>query len=316
VKIARFVADDLPSAVAAVRRAMGRDAVILSTRGVPRPGWRRWLRRFDRVEVVAAVEDAAVPRPAAAPAGLDVREPDSASGLRQALYGEEAAPPGMGVPRPIHIRPGSRRLVALVGPTGAGKTTTLAKLAAHLHLEQGWRVALITADTFRVGAAEQLQAYARLLGLPLEVTPTPGSLQRALERLAAVEAVLIDTSGRAHRDDRRMGELRAYLAAAREAGAGEMEAHLVLAAATRRAEAEAIVAAYRSLVDRLLLTKLDECEEVPDALAVAAAADLPLSYCCAGQRVPEDLALAWPDQIVAGLRVARPAGGAALARRR
>lgn len=351
MKIKRFQADDLAGAVAAVRRELGREAVILTTRRLPRAGWRRFFRRFDRIELAAAIEEAALaqhmagvsagPRPAAAPAAVvapppsppapvrapaaapravDLREEDGAASLRSALFAADLAPDGLGSPQAIRVQPGTRRLVAFVGPTGAGKTTTIAKLAAHLHLQQGWRVGLVTADTFRVGAVEQLQAYARLLGLPLEVTPTPAALERALERLRAADVVLIDTSGRGHRDQRRMGELFSFLRVAREvadggAGPAELgpapggiEVHLVLSASTRREEVTAIVEAYRTQIDRCLLTKLDECEVVPEALAVVGACGLTLSYCCAGQRVPEDLALAWPDRLAAGLARPVPSG--------
>lgn|GEM_PF-328575 len=409
MKIKRFLADDLPSAVAAVRRELGREAVILTTRRVARPGWRRIFRRFDRIEVAAAIEEAALavhvsrtlqgmrahpggaagdgvtaapapepalrprplpahrppvpeaatadgafptlrplPSPPAVPAaaavgagteaaegdaapgraGVDIREAGAPDALRRALFADDLAPGNLPAPQAIRIQPGTRRLVAFVGPTGAGKTTTLAKIAAHLHLQQGWRVGLITADTFRVGAVEQLQAYARLLSLPLEVTPTPGALERALERMRSADVVLIDTSGRGHRDLRRMGELFSFLNVAREVGTGGgaarpeaeglhdaraqpahgpggLEVHLVLAAPTRRDEVVAIVDAYRTQIDRCLLTKLDECEAPPEALPVVSAAGLTLSYCSAGQRVPEDLALAWPDRLATG--IARPA---------
>lgn len=363
MKIKRYLAEDVPQAVAAIRRELGRDAVILSTRRQSRPGWRRLFRRFDLMEVTAAVEDSARPQPIAreahptaapvAPAAptvaaasapversvpetpmpppqsqpaappppttpaLDVREAPLQVDLRQALFHRALAPAEAGAPEPIRVRPGTRRLVALVGPTGAGKTTTIAKLAAHMHLQQGWRVALITADTFRVGAVEQLAAYARLLGLQLEVTPTPGALQRALLRTEQADVVLIDTSGRGHKDTRRMLELKSFLKVAAEVAAqpaptransaeaalapGGLEVHLVVAAAMRRDEVQAVVAAYRSVVDRLLITKLDECESPPEVVAVAAESNLPLSYCTAGQRVPEDLGLAWPDRIAASL---------------
>ncbi len=315
MKIRRFVAPDLPQAVAAVRQAMGRDAVIISTRTLRGPGWRRWLRRYDQVEIQAAIEGlpAVTARPTATEARawrLDVRERTDTARLREAFLGPEAREAGPRMPAPVRVLTGQRRLVALVGPTGGGKTTTTAKLAAHLHLQQGWRVGLISADTFRVGGVEQLEAYARILGLPLEVAPTPAALGRALERLGETDVVLVDTSGRGHRDDRRMGELEAFLAVAREvAGAsGGLEAHLVLAAPTRAQEVEAVLGRYRDLVGAVLLTKLDECEVPPAAATAAGAAGLPLSYGSAGQRVPEDLFLAWPDQVLRALPAAGRAG--------
>ncbi len=320
MKIQRFVAPDLPQALAAVRRQLGRDAVIVDTRVVRQAGWRRFLRRFDQVEVRAALDQALPARPtrpgatpapqAAKPAGLDLTERADPALLRRAVFAVDeaaAAPP----PAPVLLRAGERRIVALVGPTGAGKTTSTAKLAAHLHLQQGWRVGVVTADTFRVAGADQLGAYARILGVPIEVAPTPAALGRALARMSDLDCVLVDTSGRGHRDDRRMQELTALVRVLREAAGAPgnaLEVHLVLAATTRLGEVRAVLAAYRPWVERLLLTKLDECEEPPDVPAAAAAAGLALSYASAGQRVPEDLFVAWPDQILRALP--QPAGRA------
>lgn len=324
MKIKRFVADDISSAVVAVRRELGGNAVILTTQSRPRPGWRKLFRRYDRMEVTAAVDGGArqvVPSaapearlPVAAPvpptpARLDVSDPHGPDGLRAALYGEVGA--GVSTPRSIRPQAGTRLVVMLLGPTGAGKTTTAAKLAAHLHLQQGWRVGLCTADNFRLGAVEQLAAYAHMLSLPLEVAPTPGALDRALERLHACDVILVDTAGRGHRDAKRMRELAGYApaAAAVPASGTQVEWHLVMAAGTRRAEAEAVVLAYRQALDRpgvrldsLLLTKLDECEATPDPIGLVAATGLCLSYFTAGQRVPEDLGLAWPDRMAEVLR--------------
>ena len=246
------------------------------------------------------------PMPTAPVGRLDVREPEPAvaAGWRQAELAGRLGPASAGPPQAIQVQAGCRTLAALVGPTGAGKTTTLAKLAARLHLQQGWRVGLVTADTFRVGAIEQLQTYGRLLGLGVEVAPTPAALARALERLRDADVLLIDTPGRAHRDARRLAELRSLLQVLREAAAADgarCEVHLVLAAPTRGEEAAAVLEAYGPLADRLLLTKLDECEGPPAVLSTSAAQGLCLSYCSFGQRVPEDLAVAWPDRLAAGL---------------
>lgn len=310
MRIQRFLAPDLQQALAAVRRQLGIDAVIVETRVVRQKGWRRYLRRFDMVEIRAAVDQPPPRRPAA----LDVTERADPALVRRAVLGGEAVGLGGTAPIPVRVQAGERRLVALVGPTGAGKTTSTAKLAAHLHLEQGWRVGLITADTFRVGGVDQLGTYARILGLPMEVAPTPGALARALERMQDVDVVLVDTSGRGHRDDRRMQELSALLGVLREAADRPgpvrlgLEVHLVLAATTRAAEVDAVLQRYRGLADRLLITKLDECEAAPEAPAAAAHRGLPLSYASAGQRVPEDLFVAWPDQLLHALPSANRAG--------
>lgn len=257
----------------------------------------------------------ATKRPAVAPAGPAAGQPGNrmASGLLLAESSDQEAArsrlrrvqvsggPDLGPPQPIRPRAGVRTVVVLVGPTGAGKTTTAGKLAATLHLDQGWRVALVTADTFRVGAVEQLSAYARLLSLPLEVAATPRALQRVIGRLADSDVILVDTAGRGHRDDQRMHDLAAFVDAAGEAAGGVApEVQLVLPATAGAPQTQAVIGAYRAAgANRLLLTKLDECEDPAQLAEAAAAARLPLSYWCAGQRVPEDIAIAWPDELLA-----------------
>lgn len=203
----------------------------------------------------------------------------------------------IGKGRPIHVTRGQRRTVALVGPTGVGKTTTIAKLAARFALAEGRKVALITVDTFRIGAVDQLRTYAQISGLPCHVAITPADLARILNQDARdADLVLIDTAGRSHRDEPRMHQLKEFWAAVRPD-----EIHLALAAGTRLRDALDVVERYREAgFDRLLFTKLDEtgCCGLP--LNVAAMTQKPLSYFTSGQHVPEDLS---------------PAGAAELARR-
>lgn len=306
-----FVGEDLATAIAEVRRQWGPDAMLLHARSVPSSGWKGLFRRFNRVEVLAA------PPPGAAPdtRAVELRailerfwpEPETSARAvddsHRRLLRSLAVPVG-GPPLPIEVRGGRRRVVALVGPTGAGKTTTIAKLAARLHLRHGWRVGLVTSDTFRVGAVQQLHDYARLLHLPLEVAGTATALDRALGRLEETDVVLVDTSGHGHRNRTATEALHAYLdgALARSGTAmSAREVHLVLAGPTRRREAEAILDAYAGFEPRVLITKLDECEDVSDVMEAVASRGLRLSYCTFGQNVPDDIAVAWPDQLIRGL---------------
>jgi len=186
---------------------------------------------------------------------------------------------------PIAVEPGRRRVVALVGPTGVGKTTTVAKLAAAFRLVRGVRTGLVTVDTFRVAAVEQLRTYAEIIDLPLAVADTPGSMRAAVDALGPVDLVLIDTAGRSPRDEVRIRELAGFLAEARPD-----EVHLVLsAAASERGLRQAVLRFAAARADRLILTKLDEAEGLGPALAVAAEAGLPLSYLTTGQAVPDDI---------------------------
>jgi flagellar biosynthesis protein FlhF len=186
---------------------------------------------------------------------------------------------------PIRVVEGVRRVVALVGPTGVGKTTTVAKLAANFKLAQGVRVGLITVDTYRIAAVEQLRTYAEIIDLPLAVVNEPGEMKRALDDLGPVDLVFIDTAGRSPRDEVRIRELADFLTAARPD-----EIHLVLSAVAGPRSLRAAVERFaRVRADRLILTKLDEADGLGGVLAVLGQADRPISYMTTGQAVPDDI---------------------------
>lgn len=184
------------------------------------------------------------------------------------------------------------RVQALVGPTGVGKTTTVAKLAAVASLVEGRSVALICLDQYRVGASEQLQRYADLIGIPMECASDAKGLDRALRRLSRADLVLIDTSGRSPRDLVGMQQTADTLRSAHE----QVEVHLCVPAAMR--EAELISTIERQSVaspSRLLVTKLDEATFCGGVLAAYVHSGLPFSYFTNGQRVPEDIEAATAD---------------------
>jgi flagellar biosynthesis protein FlhF len=186
---------------------------------------------------------------------------------------------------PIRAVVGTRRVVALVGPTGVGKTTTVAKLAANFKLAHGVRVGLITVDTYRIAAVEQLKTYAEIIDLPLAVVNDPVEMPRALDELGAVDIVFIDTAGRSPRDEVKIRELAEFLLQARPD-----EVHLVLSAvAGQRSLRSAVERFAKVQVDRLILTKLDEADSLGGVLAVLGLSSRPLSYLTTGQAVPDDI---------------------------
>ncbi len=195
---------------------------------------------------------------------------------------------------PIQLSPGQRRVVALVGPTGVGKTTTIAKLAANFRLRQRRSVGLITVDTYRIAAVEQLRTYAQIIELPMVVVASPGEMAPALAQLGQVELVLIDTAGRSPRDEVKLHELKAFLTLARAD-----EVHLVLSAS---AGASTLLQTARRFdvvgPNRLLLTKLDEAAALGHLLPVLEQVPLPLSYLTDGQNVPDDIQAARADRLV------------------
>jgi len=186
---------------------------------------------------------------------------------------------------PIAAVAGSRRVVALVGPTGVGKTTTVAKLAADFKLSKGLRPGLVTVDTYRIAAVEQLRTYAEIIDLPLAVANAPGEMRRAIDELGDVDLVLIDTAGRSPRDEVKIRELADFLAAA-----APDEVHLVLSAVAGERSLQAAVERFAAArADRLILTKLDEADGLGGVLGVLGQANRPVSYITTGQAVPDDI---------------------------
>jgi len=204
---------------------------------------------------------------------------------------------------PIHIETGKTRLVALVGPTGVGKTTTIAKLAANYRLREKKRVGLITVDTYRIAAVDQLRTYADIIDLPMQVVSSPREMQQAITQLNGLDLILMDTAGRSPRDEIKIQELKSLLS---EAKADEV--HLVLST-TASAKSLTKTAERFSEVGTttLTLTKLDETTEFGNILALLRQCQLPVSYLTNGQNVPDDIEPADANRLarqILGLEVA------------
>jgi flagellar biosynthesis protein FlhF len=187
---------------------------------------------------------------------------------------------------PIQLNPdNSARVVALIGPTGVGKTTTIAKLAANLKLRQNKKVGLITIDTYRIGAVDQLRMYAQIIDVPLKVVLTPGELKEAVAVLSDMDVILIDTAGRSQNDELKIQELKTFLDAA-----APHEIHLVLSGTSHHTNMLSAAERFKPLgVDRLILTKLDEAIGFGVVLSVMRKVNTSLSYITTGQDVPDDI---------------------------
>jgi flagellar biosynthesis protein FlhF len=186
---------------------------------------------------------------------------------------------------PIKITPGQRRLVALVGPTGVGKTTTTAKLAANFRLRDRRRVGLITVDTYRIAAVEQLRTYADIIDLPMEVVSTPRQMREAVARLSNLDLILLDTAGRSPRDEVQIQELKSLLAEAKPD-----EVQLVLSSVASGTALTKTAKQFGEVgVTSLVLTKLDEATGLGNLLPLVRSCKLPLSYVTDGQNVPDDI---------------------------
>jgi len=353
-----FRAADPASALAAVKAALGPDAVLLSTRTV-----QGGLLRRREVEVTAAAATPPLPEPRRPPAAAERPRPAppadealaaevrhlrrSVEEARRALAAvtrEAQAHRDLDLPPPavelyarllgrgvepvlaeelvrqalVHARTRpapldalvrdlvgerllpcrapwlheGRHVIALVGPTGVGKTTTVAKIAARALLESRRRVALLTVDTYRIGGCEQLRRYGEIMGVPVLVARDARELVAASERVEDADLVLVDTAGRSSPEDvARQASLVRTLP--------KVQIHLVVSAATGAHELAAATERYRSVApDRLVFSKLDEATGPGAILSATVRVGRPVSCITDGQQVPEDLHALTGPQLV------------------
>jgi flagellar biosynthesis protein FlhF len=192
------------------------------------------------------------------------------------------------------IRPSnSQRVVAFVGPTGVGKTTTIAKLAADFHLRENKRVGLVTVDTYRVAAVDQLRTYAEIIDLPMEVVANGRDMRTALAKLSDMDLILMDTAGHSPADEGKLQELRNML---QDSQAHEV--HLVVSGAASISSLEFAISRFTAVgATRLVVTKLDETTGWGHVWPILRGGKLPLSYMTHGQKVPDDIAPADARQL-------------------
>jgi flagellar biosynthesis protein FlhF len=185
------------------------------------------------------------------------------------------------------------RSICLIGPTGVGKTTTIAKLAAAFKLRQKQKVGLITIDTYRIAAVDQLRTYANIIGVPLKVVLTPAELVAAMREMSDCDTILIDTAGRSHADQLKLNELAGFIAAGKPS-----EVHLVLSSTTTQEAMEAALEKFSAVrVDQIIFTKLDEAVSFGVLLNVARTASRALSYLTTGQDVPDNIEVGQPRRL-------------------
>lgn len=182
------------------------------------------------------------------------------------------------------------RIVYVAGPTGVGKTTTIAKLAAEQLFKYQRKVGFITSDTYRISAVEQLRTYASILNIPLEVVQSSGDMQRAMQRLDYCDLIIMDTAGRNYRNELLVSELQSLFA-----HAGESETYLVLSLASKTQDMMKITEHFSKYdLDKIIFTKQDETGSYGAIFNLIHSFPLHLSYMTNGQNVPDDLIL--PDQ--------------------
>lgn len=357
MKIRRYVAKTLAEAKEQIRRDLGDDAVILSSRATKQRGLWGWLGR-QQVEVTAAVDEPdtaeatrrAQPAPVAAAAQdrvpWDVFQKDLAETkrlmqsltrklgetktiaqypaqvaavfdqLRSAEVEEQLAHDvseqilgsltakeledsaqvqrraegvlvdllSRYVRKPAGKQSGPQ-VICLVGPTGVGKTTTIAKLAAQSVLVEKKRVALLTFDTYRIAAVDQLKTYGEILGIPVEIAFSPAEIRQKLDRMRDFDMVFVDTVGRSQQNAMQLSEIKAFTDAV-----DADEVYLVQSATSRYDIMVEVTKSYlQARPTALLFTKLDEAKVYGPLLNLLLETGLPLSYLTNGQNVPDDI---------------------------
>ena len=202
-----------------------------------------------------------------------------------------------GTPKTIELTGKKPKVVFFIGPTGVGKTTTIAKIASSLKVEQGKKIAFLTADTYRIAAAEQLRTYANILDTPLTIVYSPEEMNAAIERVKAYDLVLVDTAGFSHRNDAQREDTRSLIESLDPKY--EREIFLVLSATTKYKDLLEIADIYHEVAEyKLIFTKLDETTTYGNLLNVKLYSGADISYVTNGQNVPDDIEVFNTQRIV------------------
>ena len=180
------------------------------------------------------------------------------------------------------------KVVVFMGPTGVGKTTTIAKIASKYSIEENKKIALITADTYRIAAAEQLRVYANILEVPFRIIYTEDDVLHAIEEFREYDYIFLDTTGHSHRNEEQLDHMKQLVKCVQESA--EYQCFLVLSATTKYADLLKIVSIYKDIAKyQLIFTKLDETSAIGSLLNVKLYADAPIAFVTHGQNVPNDI---------------------------
>lgn len=195
----------------------------------------------------------------------------------------------LGKPKTIEIGD-KAKVIFFIGPTGVGKTTTIAKIASSFKIEKEARVAFITADTYRIAAVEQLNTYASIIDCPVSVVYSVEDMNKSLSEYKDYDLILVDTAGRSHKATEQMDELKTFIEeVAQRADEFDFECYLTLSLTTKYKDLKSIADKYDDVDWAVIFTKLDETCSVGNILNIRMLTDRPLSYTTSGQNVPDDI---------------------------
>lgn len=201
----------------------------------------------------------------------------------------------LGQPKLITIDERRPKFIFFIGPTGVGKTTTIAKIASKFKIKDKYNVAFLTADTYRIAAVEQLRTYANILGVPLSVVYSGEEMKQAADDFTDFDLVFVDTAGRSHRNKEQRDDLEALINAIPEE---DREIYLVLSATTKYQDLVKITEVYKDITNfSIIFTKLDETTTIGNIFNIRMLTQAPLSYVTYGQNVPDDVSRIDPQSI-------------------
>jgi len=327
MQIKRFEARNIQEALKQVKEDMGPEALILSTKKVKKSSFPCEFPRRSWIAVVAAIDRRTDPKPGlvqppSPPSTTQAMKekkseeeaiiqrilstglcPEFVYGLVEQVSTLRKELPGRTLSETYRnslrwklmekievTGPSSEgpKIWSFIGPTGVGKTTTMVKLAAHFGLKLAKKITLITLDTYRIGAVEQLKSYAQILDVPLEIALDSEELKKIIERNRDQDILLIDTAGRSPNQRNQIEALKALLAVH-----PRIENHLLLSATTKEKDLEKVVDRFSLLpIASYIFSKVDETDEYAPMLNQLMRGRRPLSYLTCGQRLPEDIELA------------------------
>lgn len=203
----------------------------------------------------------------------------------------------LGQPDVISLSKSKPKVVFFIGPTGVGKTTTIAKIASKFKIEQEKKVALLTADTYRIAAAEQLRTYADILNTPLSIVYTPEDIAKEIEKLHEYDLILVDTAGFSHKNDAQREDMKTLLSSLPDTY--ERQIYLVLSSTTKYKDLIEITETYQNFCEySLIFTKLDETRAYGNILNMKLKTGAPISYVTTGQNVPDDIEVVDTQKLV------------------
>lgn len=336
MKIKRYVVRNMQEALGLIRRDLGPDAVIISTRKVRERGLRGYFTP-KKLEVTAAV-DSKTGRVEKKQETLQNKLEQEVAEMKQMLHkltmGSQQEMPSARRWRELLLEaeiseevtnyllrqvaagegddsqqqqklveemtallekklPARSNIITFVGPTGVGKTTTMAKLAAQFALYQNKNVAMVTIDTYRIGAVEQLKTYGEIMGIPLDVVMTPRELKQIVDKHDDKDVILIDTAGRPSKNHMQIRELRGFLDQIEP-----VETCLVLSCTTRGKDLLRIAEDFKETnYKSLIFTKVDETDILGPIVDVVYRTSVPVRYITSGQNVPDDIEEATPEKL-------------------